>query len=113
MIRPSTCTQILAVDYLDEELVALTLGRPNITVQLSADESKQPWVVEHRIKNQWGGRHQCFGPSFTDLTRGRRQTHWQKLLEEAPLGVDGIFHSIDGTPHNLDEVLKNGSIRLS
>ena len=105
-IRPASETFIRAVDFLDEDMVTLYLGRPNVDITLPTEAAEDPLKVRHGIKNKFGGRHPVHGKAFDDLTRGRCQQRWDKLMAQAPLGIDGRFSTLDGKPATIEEVLK-------
>lgn len=107
-MRLPTETTIAAVDYLDGDQVTLTLSRPNVSITLHVDEAHDPQTVAWRIRTTFGGRHECHGRAFDDLTRGRGRKRWEDLWEVAPIGFDGMFPVVgDGPDHTLEEVLSH------
>ena len=109
MIRPNTRTEVLAINHRDDGMVDLTLGRPNCSITLPLEQARMPWAVQHKIRVQFGSRYDCFGRAFDDDTRGRCQKAWLTLFEQAPMGINGVFSTLCGQDHTLNEVLKNGT----
>ena len=99
-------THIRAVDYLDDDHVEMHLGFPNVSITLPVAEMRDPELVQFRLIRKYGPRHALSGASFYEFSKQRTRRRWGELLENAPVGIDGVFFKKGGGESTIQEVLK-------
>ena len=113
MIGPETRPK--AIDYIDprEELyldtpgkVRLHLQRPAIALEMDTESMLDPDLVALKLRQTHNNRYQLNGVCFDIAAqKGRRQSLWAGYLEEAAIGFNGKFSTLDGKSVGISEVL--------